>query len=576
MEKHLKNHAVIGFCALGLIGLNSCLQVDDTYDLDKDFDMTINVGGNLTIPGSSTEKMMLDDLLDLEDDGVIVADENGDYKLVQKGEKTTTDVSVPSVEVDMTQGFEGAEHNFNIPDNDLEYSKDIRFDKDIKIEVVQEGITSDIKELMNAETECKETYITFSKEGGEFAKAVLKDGYSIGFPDYITVKSESPDWIAEGSRLTLSKADGVEITENTNVKFQITYVNFVNTDAKFTYNDAEKDNSSIHLKGSISLDGDINVSSNGGQGGSAAIIADVKSESMSIKTVTAKVDPKVDITIDPIELNDMPDFLTDNDVMLDLTDPRIYITVTNPSPVTVNLGATLKSSKTGKEDKTVTISGVEIPKEETGYKICINQLRDGYDINENVDYVMVEGLSTIIQNIPDKIEMTDIETSVKDEAIKINLAENFVIETDYNIETPLKFGPETYIKYNETIDGWDADLEDMEFNTVKGSMTIVNEIPLGISLTAEAIDVNGNVMENVTVDLNVSIEPGSEGNPSTKEATFSITTDDGSIKGLDGINIVVEARTNESTSGVSLNENQSLQLLDVKLGLEGGITMDLN
>ena len=55
MERKLKNHAVVGICALGLIGLNSCLKVDETYDLDKDFDMTITVGGDLTVPGSSTE-----------------------------------------------------------------------------------------------------------------------------------------------------------------------------------------------------------------------------------------------------------------------------------------------------------------------------------------------------------------------------------------------------------------------------------------------------------------------------------------------------------------------------------------
>ena len=35
MKRNFKNHAVVGVCALGLIGLNSC-QVDDAYDLDKE------------------------------------------------------------------------------------------------------------------------------------------------------------------------------------------------------------------------------------------------------------------------------------------------------------------------------------------------------------------------------------------------------------------------------------------------------------------------------------------------------------------------------------------------------------
>ena len=98
MERKLKNHAVVGICALGLIGLNSCLKVDETYDLDKDFDMTITVGGDLTVPGSSTEKIVLGDLLDLEENSVIrVNNASGDYFLVQEGDRNSTDVNVPGV-----------------------------------------------------------------------------------------------------------------------------------------------------------------------------------------------------------------------------------------------------------------------------------------------------------------------------------------------------------------------------------------------------------------------------------------------------------------------------------------------
>lgn len=42
----------------------------------KDIDMTITVGGDLTLPGSSTERMLLGDLLELEDDGIIKANES--------------------------------------------------------------------------------------------------------------------------------------------------------------------------------------------------------------------------------------------------------------------------------------------------------------------------------------------------------------------------------------------------------------------------------------------------------------------------------------------------------------------
>lgn len=82
-------------------------------------------------------------------------------------------------------------------------------------------------------------------------------------------------------------------------------------------------------------------------GGNITLSANVEAENMAIESATAVVDPEVDIKIDPIRIDDIPDFLAEEDVILDLTDPRIYITVTNPSPVAVNMGAALRSFKEG-------------------------------------------------------------------------------------------------------------------------------------------------------------------------------------------------------------------------------------
>ncbi|MCD8317796.1 MAG: hypothetical protein LUC45_02585 [Paraprevotella sp.] len=42
--------------------------IDESYDLTKDIDMTITVGGNLSIPGSSTEEFTLADIMDLDEE----------------------------------------------------------------------------------------------------------------------------------------------------------------------------------------------------------------------------------------------------------------------------------------------------------------------------------------------------------------------------------------------------------------------------------------------------------------------------------------------------------------------------
>lgn len=583
MERKLKNHAVVGICALGLIGLNSCLKVDETYDLDKDFDMTITVGGDLTVPGSSTEKIVLGDLLDLEENSVIrVNNASGDYFLVQEGDRNFTDVKVPGVNIDkMSENFTGANVSGSVPplSNGSNNETKIAFDKDITIKVSKNDVTSDIKDITGAETYCEDTYLMFTKTGVEF-NARLDEGYTLIFPDYIEVESNEKDWKVEGNKMILNKVGGLEIDEDTRIYFQITGVNFKDengngvNDAKFKYND--NDNSSITLGGVVKLDGGIFVSAEGSTGGYINLEANIRSENMIFRSVTAVVDPKVDIEIDPIRIDDLPDFLSDNNVVLDLTDPRIYITLTNPSPVSVDVNATLKSYKNNISQGTATLENINIPKNCEDYTICVNQNKDRWDDTDNMMYVKVDNMSDLIKNIPDRIELTDVVTSVVSEEVTIDLGINYTIITDYKVDTPLQFGPDTRIEYTENMDGWDADLEDMEFDRVEASMNVINEIPLGVRMTAKAIDVDGNVLENVKVDMDVEIKAGAIGAPTEQNVKFTLTTDDGKIAGLDGIEISVVASVDNSVSDVTLNENQTMQFTEIKLKLVGGITMDLN
>ena len=523
MERKLKNHAVVGICALGLIGLNSCLKVDETYDLDKDFDMTITVGGDLTVPGSSTEKIVLGDLLDLEENSVIrVNNASGDYFLVQEGDRNSTDVNVPGVDINMLGSFTGVEiEGIYVPpfSSGSNNETKITFDDDIVIDISRDGVTSDIKDITGAETYCGEdTYLMFTKTGVEF-NARLDEGYTLIFPDYIEVESNEKDWKVEGNKMILNKVGGLEIDEYTRIYY---------------------------------------------------------TENMIFRSVTAVVDPKVDIEIDPIRIDDLPDFLSDNNVVLDLTDPRIYITLTNPSPVSVDVNATLKSYKNNISQGTAALENINIPKNCEDYTICVNQNKDRWDDTDNMMYVKVDNMSDLIKNIPDRIELTDVVTSVVPEEVTIDLDSNYRIITDYKVDTPLQFGPDTRIEYTENMDGWDADLEDMEFNEVVASMTVTNAIPLGIKLTGVAIDKNGDPLNNVKVDLDVNILAGSPESPAKQEVKFTITTKDGSIKGLDGIKLTVKASASENTSTETLNENQYMQFENIKLGLKGGITMDLN
>ena len=95
-----KKHLKLGSCALmaSLLTLSSC--VDNDYDLTKDIDLTIQVGGSeFAIPGGETEPIKLSKILDIEEDGVVKIDNEGNYYLLQEGSEQTTFISVSGFEI---------------------------------------------------------------------------------------------------------------------------------------------------------------------------------------------------------------------------------------------------------------------------------------------------------------------------------------------------------------------------------------------------------------------------------------------------------------------------------------------
>ena len=102
-EKKVSLAAKAGVAVL-LIVVSSC--VDHDYDLGKDIDMTIQVGGEeFTIPSSSTDRLLLSQILNLDESSSIKPVETegqyglsvGDYVLVQDGSSAPSSFEIEPV-----------------------------------------------------------------------------------------------------------------------------------------------------------------------------------------------------------------------------------------------------------------------------------------------------------------------------------------------------------------------------------------------------------------------------------------------------------------------------------------------
>ena len=88
----MKTNCLFKFCAIVFTAcfLTSC--IDEKYDLDN-VDMTIGTSGNLTLPTSSTGEIVLKNLMDLKEDGVVQII-NGEYFIVENGS-----ANIPSIDI---------------------------------------------------------------------------------------------------------------------------------------------------------------------------------------------------------------------------------------------------------------------------------------------------------------------------------------------------------------------------------------------------------------------------------------------------------------------------------------------
>lgn len=572
MKKNFKNHAVVGVCALGLIGLNSC-QVDDAYDLDKEIDKTITVGGDLTFPTSSTDNMMLKDLLEIEEGSAVSTDVNGDYMLKQGGGANSNNIEIPKVSIEAADGFTGVEitgvsnnsgSSMNIPATNISISENIA------LNISSDGVTSVLKELVYANTNCVNTNVVvkLNKVGTSNINATMSD-FEVVFPEFMTVETSDNNWEVTGGRtLKLKSNNGQSFNNNLKIPVNITRIDFQKTGAEYIFNANVKDNNVIRLNGQIALKGNISLAGSMNNGASAGIKIDIESNEIEVKEVNAVVDPEIDITIDPVEIADLPEFLNDDNAAIELTDPRLFFTVTNPSPIPVTFSATLKPVKTGAALESVDLKNIVIPAVCENYVICIHQVA-GTDVTADSE-VIVEKLGNIITKIPERIEVQNIVVTVPDTPVTIQADKTYEMNTAYEINTPLMFSEGTNIVYTETMDGWGGDLEDIEFNAIEATMTVNNQLPLGVKMSAVAVDNTGNALSNVKVKMNMDIKAGA-----TSDVSFTISTTDGSMKGLDGLKLTVNATGSKETSNVSLNENQYIKIDNLKLKLKGGITMEL-
>lgn len=579
MCKVKKMYPLWGFLLSFPLWMVSC--VDNKYDLDKDIDMTINVGGeHLTIPAGSSDTAYLSKIIEVEEGDILQPDATTRvYHLTKKDDidvepTTVKEVTISSANTELTK---------KLIESSTGASGSVTTDLDVENTLTAKA--SDIDEALielgalGAETPI-DLLLTFEFTGGLTFNSVTAKNLEIQLPDFLMFEKGE---VAEGNKLILNN----EELKNAQKVLHVIGYKF---GEKTGEGEKPDDNRSITIDGKVTMKGEVETLVTGGSG-SLEMTMHVTLGEMTANSVTGVIQPEIKAETTNIELNDLPDFLKDEETRMDITNPVILLRAENQLETPVEVDAVLTPMKDnaqidGKEVKVGSGNG-KTPVVLASGENVIALSRTGESSLEGVTAnVKVEDMNNLLETIPDDIEV-DLKPVVRyEEYYTAELGIAYEMPSSYEVDVPLSFEQGLNIVYNDSIQDLNKDLNDLDkvgLKNVKVILSVDNAIPLKLQLKAENVqikDVYGNelsaVKKTIEEDKQYVAESADGEKPATSELVLNLTSDDTAfLSKIDRICFKLTAVPGSAT-GVPLKDTQWLKVTSIKLSVPGGVNVDLN
>lgn len=552
--------------------------VDNKYDLDKDIDLTVNVGGeHLAVPVGSTDTAFLSKIIEVKEGDILQPDAATHvYHLTKKDDikvdpTTVEKVMITGAETDLSQKIV---ENFSGSTPAVSTSIDIAN----TLTATADHIDGALKELGALSTQNPAILdLTFGLEGTLHGD-VQAENLVIQLPSFLKFKEGE---VEAGNKLTWNGAF-------THKQLEVVGYQFGTKAGEGLIPD---ENRSLTIKGNVSMKGNVVTSGISGTG-NLSLTLHVSLSEMATDLVTGVIQPDIEAETTEIKFNDLPDFLKDDATRLDITNPVIVLKANNPLNTSVAIDAVLTPKKNN-----AVIEGHEV-KIGAGYGKAAVTLNPGENVIalSRVETNSVEGITSnvvvsdmnnVMEIIPDNIDVSLKPAVTNDNYYDVELGRNYQLTASYDVDVPLSFEQGLNIVYSDSIKDLNKDLKDVDKVTLKKAnivLAVDNTIPLNLQLKPENIqikDVYGReltgIEKTIEEDKQYITESKDGTTPATSEVVLSLTTadDPGFLSKIDKICFKITAATG-STTGVPLKDTQWLKVTSVKLSVPGGVNVDLN
>lgn len=571
--------------------VTGCTNSD--YDFNE-IDATMGFGGDgLELPASSTMDIPLKDVLDLEENGSVKLDDEGNYLFQLTGSGSSE--ANPKIE---PIRLEGRSYNANIPISLSASAKATRsLTASSGIPEVKEkmfeyhGVDKSVKSLTKANMKPVTMKLTLGFSGISSVISKIKKA-TLTLPGYLSLNRV----VGDGNGMpipTSSRIDIADISTSRDMVLTITSneLLFSEQDAYGTLSIAE--DGKIDMDGYFGLKIDDFEMTGTPSTANMSIAAKVEVENIELTSATGVFDPEVNFgTLGEVDVTGVPDFLSDDNVVADLANPQILLTINNEMNVAATVKATVTATKSGQTTATVQLPEMYIEKNSVSptTQICICREKTAgltAQYGEKNVYA-VSNLSTLINKIPDHVSIGNVEARAdQSQEATVEFGKPYHITPGYKVYAPLAFGKDAVIEYSDQFDGWNDDIDDLELseNTyVRLTADAISKVPAALILEAHPLGIGGADISNL-IEVNIKKGEVSASTDGETAVTSPLEVEirekvKGGLKQLDGLSYKVQGKaTHNGTTveGITLNANKhTLKLNNIKVKLVGKIIGDFN
>lgn len=344
-------------------------------------------------------------------------------------------------------------------------------------------------------------------------------------------------------------------------------------------------NHSLRIDQTIALnEADINISNPSALPTDITVSVNYRFPRLDFTSFSGEIQYTLDgITIDPIVINDIPEFLASEETNLILNNPQIYMALSNPVGnygLYYQCGLSITpvhdyNSPPGEpmelDNGSFSVGATPV---DALHNFCLSPFMPA-DISEefsqDITHVKFSSLSNVIAGagIPKELYINILNPEIPVQPVTRFALDTEIpgVEGNWQFLAPLamKPGSGSRIVYTDRETGWnDEDVDAITITHLTVSLEADNNLPLDALLSGAPLDIDGNPISGVTIHP-VTLTAN------TQEQKVEIVVE-GEVTHLDGFEFTA---TIDSSSGTVIAPDQTLSLKNIRGRITGFYTKKL-